>query len=881
MICNKQGVNMSDLTTARNIRKGIADILKNKRYKLRDTQRYAFKALVKSSDEQVAHGYFRLPTGTGKTVMFSVLSRVYLDSTKDKRKKNLILVPRLSLIKQTKEKLKSFVGIESSEFHGHVKQTGADVIISTYQSLPALLKKLNKEDIGLIFADEAHHILGEKTSKILTDLIQDIPTIGFTATPDYDANKQVSNILKNEIFTATLSECVDRGELCPVKNIFYRSAIICNLSTAEKTGSGDYDYEKLKIPADTLVTEIAKIYIDGAEDNGKSFQSRKAIINCPNVEIAKKQAQKINELLGQDVAVPIYSDMPNFTEAQNKFKQGEFSVACQVGTMVEGYDDQEVSLCINYPTRSRVKEEQAAGRVLRINDAEPNKTAIVVDVMFKTYAEEPLTSVLENATNANQVLFYNIAGNCIIGKIKKSKEFRNRNGNKNTTKDRNDWQQIGTYGYILTDATKLLELVAQEQKRTEQLYKNDLWKNAYEIGGKHIIGAKTDINKLLIKLYNTLSKKEQENRITIRKWGDSLVPYVNIDTLAELADIAQDKGIILKLKLQRPENWKPTQELASKYIVGKQEKINKDLNTLYNICSKSEKEGILKKWPSGAHLPVCVNINKLDELKKLAETKGIEIKLADPTITEKPANWKSVREVAGTYIVGAELKLNQTFKYLFDACSETEKEGILKKWNSGTHLGQICVNMDRLEDFKKLAQEKGVTIQIKDTNLEAKPTNWKTGEELFKNYLIGNPAKITKIVYLLYDICTEDEKDNVLKKLRSGNRTPVCVNINNLDKFLELVRQKLVITLNKRPQQLKTLEPTVPEHIDNKPSKTDIFSPKKPFKFIIPENNNQNQVSPVSMAALFRKGEIKIKQLLLQKEQAYKIIDPDDNNQRS
>lgn len=81
----------------------------------------------------------------------------------------------------------------------------------------------------------------------------------------------------------------------------------------------------------------------------------------------------------------------------------------------------------DYPTCSRVKEEQASGRVLRINDADPNKTAIVVDIMFKAYAEEPLTSVLENATNANQVLFYNIAGNCIIGKIKNNRESRKTN----------------------------------------------------------------------------------------------------------------------------------------------------------------------------------------------------------------------------------------------------------------------------------------------------------------------------------------------------------------------------------------------------------------------------------------------------------------------
>ena len=91
------------------LRDGIGRlIVTNEQHGLRDKQIEAFRALASDNftDEQIAHSYFKLPTGFGKTVMFATMARAYFDAVKlvgVKQQKIIIIVPRLSLINQTKE----------------------------------------------------------------------------------------------------------------------------------------------------------------------------------------------------------------------------------------------------------------------------------------------------------------------------------------------------------------------------------------------------------------------------------------------------------------------------------------------------------------------------------------------------------------------------------------------------------------------------------------------------------------------------------------------------------------------------------------------------------------------------------------------------------
>ena len=74
-------------------------------------------------------------------------------------------------------------------------------------------------------------------------------------------------------------------------------------------------------------------------------------------------------------------------------------------TLPEGFDDTAVSLCINYPTRSAVRAEQAAGRAIRLNESDPHKIAFVIDTIFRKHDSETSDTALQTARHAKQVLF--------------------------------------------------------------------------------------------------------------------------------------------------------------------------------------------------------------------------------------------------------------------------------------------------------------------------------------------------------------------------------------------------------------------------------------------------------------------------------------------
>ena len=478
-----------DITDIKLLRAGIASQVANPDMwsTWRDKQKLeVFRELVsdKFTDEQIAHSYFKLPTGYGKTVMFARMARAYFDAltatgTK-KHQKIVIIVPRLSLIEQTQEKLEEFANITATEFSGRKKKTKSDVIITTYNSLVKLFGVVDFNDVALIFADEAHHMLGAKISEQLTSYNKYVPIIGFTATPEYEANRAVANMLNTEIFAMDIPKAVKIGVLSPVKNILYRSSIVCDLSNVPATSTGDYDYEKIttQISPETLATEIARIYADGFDkETGTKFSTLKAIINCPTAAIANLQAAKINEIMGRDVAISLHkvgiSDK-EYDRLKGEFKSGRYTVACQVGTLTEGFDDVTVSMCINYPTRSRVKSEQTAGRAIRIDENNPDKIAFVLDTIFRATKNEAPEEILYTASNSHQVLFKDIAeGNIVLY----PKDFQRKNNTGTRTHGNVEFVDF----VLITDSATLIELNRRTEERIADEFIPEKRMNGYRL----------------------------------------------------------------------------------------------------------------------------------------------------------------------------------------------------------------------------------------------------------------------------------------------------------------------------------------------------------------------------------------------------------------
>ena len=228
---------------------------------LRDKQQEAFDAMSKANG--VVHSYFKLPTGFGKTVMFVLMAREYTDRLTTKEKANnkvVILVPRQNLVDQTIDCLQDFIGLSAGTFYAQSKEVDFDIIVSTYQSMENLFERVGAENIGLIIADEAHHMLGDKRLKFLTNVKDNIPIVGFTATPDFSAEHSVSQILGTEIYSMTIKEGVESKALSPVKNVLYRTSVVFDATNVRSSKNGDFDFEDF--PAEKFRSKMCRLLLN-------------------------------------------------------------------------------------------------------------------------------------------------------------------------------------------------------------------------------------------------------------------------------------------------------------------------------------------------------------------------------------------------------------------------------------------------------------------------------------------------------------------------------------------------------------------------------------------------------------------------------------------
>jgi superfamily II DNA or RNA helicase len=116
-------------------------------------------------------GYFRQPTGAGKTILLGIIARLL-------GVKTLILVPRVNLVTQTRDELVSRVGFAPEEI-GCVADREADidrlVTVATYQSH---VRKMATDttyrdsvtDCEVVICDEAHRSLGDATRESIEEL---------------------------------------------------------------------------------------------------------------------------------------------------------------------------------------------------------------------------------------------------------------------------------------------------------------------------------------------------------------------------------------------------------------------------------------------------------------------------------------------------------------------------------------------------------------------------------------------------------------------------------------------------------------------------------------------------------------------------------------
>jgi superfamily II DNA or RNA helicase len=347
---------------------------------LREYQREAIDAVQAAWAEGMQRPAVVLPTGAGKTVVFSRMASEHIAA---EGTRVVILVHRDELADQTLDKLKQ---TEPSLFVGKVKASAdniaADVMVCSVQTL-ARERRFNRlvdsqktcGKVGLVIVDECHHASAKSYVNILAGLgcYSGMPdgtrAVGFTATLARGDGQGLGDVWEDAVYTRSPLWMMSRGHLVDVKS---RLIDVDTLHLGDvKRSSGDYQAKDL---GDALMEAggpqiISKVLQEHAADR------RSPIVFTPTVEVARATAEALPD------AAYVHGGTPREErlDIYRRFRTGEVRTLINCMVLTEGADFPFADCAvIARPTRSQPLFIQMVGRVLRPSPATGKDDALVL-----------------------------------------------------------------------------------------------------------------------------------------------------------------------------------------------------------------------------------------------------------------------------------------------------------------------------------------------------------------------------------------------------------------------------------------------------------------------------------------------------------------------
>lgn len=333
---------------------------------LRPYQQKAKKEIFEAWDK-VDNVMFQMPTGTGKTRLFTSIIRDINEYSKRVKEpvKILVIAHRTELIDQIDESLNKYHVAHNVIAGGRHKNFNFPVNVASIQTLThhsniEYAKKLNAQ---FIIIDEAHHALAS-TYKKLWDLYPESKKLGVTATPWRMNHQGFNDLFDTLIMSMPIKDFIKQGYLSSYKYYSLRndSDIQKTIDGIELDRFGEYSESSMEEKMD-----IGSIRAQLLESYQALAKGKKGIIYAINIEHAKHICKEY-ESAGY-IAVCIDSKTPA-TERKDlveRFRKGLIDIIVNVDIFSEGFDCPDIEFIqLARPTRSLVKYLQQVGRGLRI-----------------------------------------------------------------------------------------------------------------------------------------------------------------------------------------------------------------------------------------------------------------------------------------------------------------------------------------------------------------------------------------------------------------------------------------------------------------------------------------------------------------------------------
>lgn len=320
----------------------------------------------------------QMPTGTGKTYLFTSLINDIINTYKLAHKdiKILIVAHRTELLDQISATLNKF-GIS----HGFIQGAREQYLWKRVQvgSIMSLLTDKNyynvcRQKFDYIIVDEAHHSLADTYIRLF-GLFPNAKKLGVTATPWRLNHESFLSLYQYLIVSPQISWFINNNLLSDFDyvSIKQNSEVQRLVDKSEVVSTGDFSNVDLDNTFNNqrIRSKLYESYLQFA--NG-----RKGIIYAINKCHAAKIAELYNSHGVKAMAIDCDTPRDMRQEMISAFKSGEISVLVNVDIFTEGFDCPDVNFIqLARPTKSLALYLQQVGRGLRI--VEGKKKTIILD----------------------------------------------------------------------------------------------------------------------------------------------------------------------------------------------------------------------------------------------------------------------------------------------------------------------------------------------------------------------------------------------------------------------------------------------------------------------------------------------------------------------
>jgi superfamily II DNA or RNA helicase len=316
-----------------------------------------------------------LPTGTGKTIVFS---KVIEDRVRA-GERVLVLAHRGELLEQAADKLRQATGLGCAVEKAEESSLGSwyRVVVGSVQSLmrEKRLARFPPEHFDSIIVDEAHHVLSDGYQRVLSRF-EDAKVLGVTATPDRGDMKNLGSFFQSLAYEYTLPKAIKDGFLCPIKAQTIPLKIDLG---AVSLAQGDFQAAALGSALDPYLHRIAD------EMLAAGCMHRRTVVFLPLISTARKFALLLRDR--RFACAEVNGESKDRSDVLRRFASGDLNVLCNAMLLTEGWDCPTVDcVVVLRPTKIRSLYSQMVGRGTRL--APGKEYLLLLDFLWHTERHE-------------------------------------------------------------------------------------------------------------------------------------------------------------------------------------------------------------------------------------------------------------------------------------------------------------------------------------------------------------------------------------------------------------------------------------------------------------------------------------------------------------